>query len=61
MAEWFVKYRDLQTNREMESRRMDTREQAISQALAYERDRSIIHAIVGPSGEEPWAEVKLET
>jgi hypothetical protein len=54
MAEWFVRYLDVQTNRETESRRMDTRDAAILLALDREREGCIIHAIVGPDGEEPW-------
>ena len=61
MADWFVKYLDLDTNRETESRRLDTRDQAISLALDRERNHCEIRSIVGPSGEEPWAQVKAKT
>ncbi|MGO8916204.1 MAG: hypothetical protein ACLQJR_09875 [Stellaceae bacterium] len=61
MAEWSVKYLDLETNREVGSRPLDTRDQAIALALNRERDRCVIHSIVGPSGEEPWLRVKEET
>jgi hypothetical protein len=36
MAEWFVRYLDVQTNRETESRRMDTRDEAIALCSARE-------------------------
>ena len=54
MADWFVRYLDVQTNRETESRRMDTRDEAIALALDREIEGCIIHSIVGPDGEEPW-------
>jgi hypothetical protein len=55
VAEWFVRYLDVQTNRETESRRMDTRDAAILLALDREREGCVIRSIVGPAGEEPWA------
>ena len=55
MAEWFVRYLDVQTNRETESRSMESRDEAIALALDREREGCIIHAIVGPDGDEPWA------
>jgi hypothetical protein len=57
MAEWFVRYLDVQTNRETESRRMDTRDEAVALAQDRERDGCAIRSIVGPAGEEPWAAV----
>jgi hypothetical protein len=54
MAEWFVRYLDLQTNRETESRRVDTRDEAVALALDRERDGCAIRSIVGPEGEEAW-------
>jgi hypothetical protein len=54
MAEWFVRYLDVQTNRETESRRMDTRDEAIALAHDREREGCVVHSIVGPAGEEPW-------
>ncbi len=59
MAEWIVRYLDLETNREVGSRRLETRDQAIGLALTRERDRCAIRSIVGPSGEEPWPRVKV--
>lgn len=60
MAEWFVRYLDLETNRETESRRVATRDEAISLARRREEERCIIRRIVGPDGEEPWAQVMSE-
>jgi hypothetical protein len=54
MAEWFVRYLDVKTNRETESRHMDTRDDAIALARDRERDGCVVHSIVGPPGEEPW-------
>jgi hypothetical protein len=54
MAEWFVRYLDVQTNRETESRRMDTRDEAIGLALDRQREGCAIRSIVGPGGEERW-------
>jgi hypothetical protein len=61
MSEWFVKYLDLHTNRETESHRVDARDQAIILALDRERNHCAIRSIVGPSGEEQWAQVKPKT
>jgi hypothetical protein len=55
MAEWFVRYLDVQTNRETESRRLDMRDAAILLAQDREREGCAIRSIVGPDGEEPWA------
>ena len=61
MADWYVKYLDPTQNREMQSRHLDTRDQTIALALDRERDHCTIRAIVGPSGEEPWAQAKPKT
>ena len=59
MAEWFVRYLDIQTNRETESRRVATRDQAIGLALDRKRAGCLIRSIVGPDGEEQWGEMAL--
>lgn len=61
MGEWFVRYLDLETNRETESHPLATRDKAIILARARQLDRCAIRSIVGPSGEEPWARVTLES
>ena len=47
MAEWFVRYLDVQTNRETESRRMDTRDEAI--ALCSARARPAVRQVQVPA------------
>jgi hypothetical protein len=61
MAEWFVRYLDTTTNRETESLRLATRDEAIDLARDREREGCLIRSVVGPDGEEPWVEVMLET
>jgi hypothetical protein len=60
MAKWFVKYLDLETNRETASRRFATRDQAVILARHRERERCIIRWIVGPEGEEPWGRATID-
>ena len=55
MGEWFVRYLDLETNRETESQPLATRDKAITLARARQRERCAIRSIVGPNSEEPWA------
>lgn len=57
VAEWFVRYLDLATNRETESRRVASRDEAIGLARRCEQERCIVRGIVGPDGEEPWVQV----
>jgi hypothetical protein len=54
MAEWLVKYLDMETNRETASRRLATRDEAIALARDRERDGCVIRSIAGPAGDEPW-------
>ena len=60
MAKWFVKYLDLETNRETASRRLATRDQAVILARHRESERCIIRWIVGPEGEEPWGRPTID-
>jgi hypothetical protein len=59
MDEWFVKYLDLETNRETVSLRVATRDEAITLAGERERDRCIIRSIGGPAGDESWAQITV--
>jgi len=58
--QWYVRYFDPPRNQDAESRRIDTREQAITRARDLERDGCTIHAIVGPEGEIAWDQVKQQ-
>jgi hypothetical protein len=60
MTEWFVKYLDLETNRETASRRLPTRDHAITLARHREQERCVIRWIVGPEGEEAWVGATLD-
>lgn len=60
MGKWFVRYLDLETNRETDSQPLATRDRAITLARVRQLERCAIRSIVGPNGEEPWARVTLE-
>ena len=60
MAGWSVKYIDKTTNREVHAQLLETRDEEIALALDRERDGCVIHAILGPSGEEPWTQVRAK-
>jgi hypothetical protein len=57
--EWYVKYFDTQLNppRDVESRRMQSKEAAIEHARELER-RYTVRSVVGPTGETPWEQIK---
>ena len=60
-AQWTIKYLD-QHQREMHSTRFKTRKQAVRQAGKWQNELyKTVLAIIGPSGEEPWAQVKWRT
>jgi hypothetical protein len=55
---WCVKYRDLEHSRDMESRILDSREEALGHATALEKQACKVYSIIGPSGETYWEEIK---
>jgi hypothetical protein len=57
--EWYVKYIDInQTpHRNVDSRRMQSREAAIEHARELQH-RYTVRSIVGPTGEAPWEQIK---
>ena len=59
MSEWIVRYLDTTTNREVQSRPMRTREQAVALASRREREGCFVRDILGPSGGEPWKVEKV--